>query len=87
MAAITLTGLTIGFGDNTVIDGLDLAVEQGRFFTLLAPSGCGKKWEDLFDPRYKEKKPGPERSGPGQPTRDPGEIGERQEERRLRRPP
>ena len=42
MAAITLTGLTIGFGDNTVIDGLDLAVEQGRFFTLLGPSGCGK---------------------------------------------
>ncbi len=42
MAAITLSGLTIGFGDTNVIEGLDLQVEQGRFFTLLGPSGCGK---------------------------------------------
>src|SRR5690606_16748182 len=42
MAATTLSGLTIGFGDTTVIEGLDLQVDQGRFFTLLGPSGCGK---------------------------------------------
>jgi iron(III) transport system ATP-binding protein len=42
MAAITLTDLSIRFGDVNVIEGLDLVVEQGRFFTLLGPSGCGK---------------------------------------------
>ena len=42
MAAITLSDLSIRFGDVQVIEGLDLVVEQGRFFTLLGPSGCGK---------------------------------------------
>ena len=42
MAAITLSDLTIRFGKLEVISGLDLVVEQGRFFTLLGPSGCGK---------------------------------------------
>ena len=42
MAAITLSNLSIRFGDTRVIEGLDLVVEQGRFFTLLGPSGCGK---------------------------------------------
>ena len=42
MAAITLSGLSIQFGTTRVIEGLDLVVEQGRFFTLLGPSGCGK---------------------------------------------
>jgi iron(III) transport system ATP-binding protein len=42
MAAITLSNLSIRFGAAAVIEGLDLVVEQGRFFTLLGPSGCGK---------------------------------------------
>jgi iron(III) transport system ATP-binding protein len=42
MAAITLSDLSIRFGKVEVISGLDLVVEQGRFFTLLGPSGCGK---------------------------------------------
>lgn len=30
------------YGDNTVIDGLNLDIKEGEFFTLLGPSGCGK---------------------------------------------
>ncbi len=30
------------YGDVTVIDGLNLNIKKGEFFTLLGPSGCGK---------------------------------------------
>ncbi len=30
------------YGDNVIIQGLDLSVKEGEFFTLLGPSGCGK---------------------------------------------
>ncbi|MGW1624846.1 ectoine/hydroxyectoine ABC transporter ATP-binding protein EhuA [Streptomyces sp. NPDC002172] len=39
---IRLEGVTKRFGDNTVLDGLDLAVQTGRHVTLIGPSGSGK---------------------------------------------
>lgn len=42
MTSIHVDDLTITYGDNTVISGMDLTIEDGEFFTLLGPSGCGK---------------------------------------------
>jgi putative spermidine/putrescine transport system ATP-binding protein len=39
---IRLEGLTKRFGDVVAVDGVDLEVAQGEFFTLLGPSGSGK---------------------------------------------
>ena len=40
--AIRLSGLTKTFGDTTAVDGVDLDVRHGEFFSMLGPSGSGK---------------------------------------------
>ncbi|WP_165063849.1 ABC transporter ATP-binding protein [Marisediminicola senii] len=35
-------GLSLGYGDRTVIDGLDLAVPPGRVTAIVGPNACGK---------------------------------------------
>ncbi|MGW1773283.1 ABC transporter ATP-binding protein [Streptomyces sp. NPDC002104] len=35
-------GVTVGYGDRTVIDSLDVAVPQGVVTTIIGPNGCGK---------------------------------------------
>ena len=40
--AIRLTGLRKQFGDTTAVDGIDLEVGDGEFFSMLGPSGSGK---------------------------------------------
>ncbi|MFT3661551.1 MAG: ABC transporter ATP-binding protein [Gordonia sp. (in: high G+C Gram-positive bacteria)] len=44
MAVLELTGVTVGYGTTTVIDGLDWAVgvADSPVSVLLGPSGCGK---------------------------------------------
>ena len=39
---LELEGVTKRFGDETVVEGLDLSVREGELLTLLGPSGCGK---------------------------------------------
>jgi multiple sugar transport system ATP-binding protein len=39
---VNIQGLSIRFGPNEVIKGLDLQVHEGEFLVLLGPSGCGK---------------------------------------------
>ena len=41
-AAVLLEGLTKRYGDVRAVDGLDLEVRVGEFFTMLGPSGSGK---------------------------------------------
>ena len=39
---IQLVGLTKRFTETAAVDGIDLSVASGEFFSLLGPSGCGK---------------------------------------------
>jgi spermidine/putrescine ABC transporter ATP-binding subunit len=39
---IRVTGLTKTYGDVVAVDGIDLEVQAGEFFTMLGPSGSGK---------------------------------------------
>jgi ABC-2 type transport system ATP-binding protein len=40
--AISTTGLRKSYGDQVVLDGIDLAVPEGKIFALLGPNGAGK---------------------------------------------
>ncbi len=39
---IDLKDITVSYGDNTVLDKLNLYIYEKEFITLLGPSGCGK---------------------------------------------
>src|ERR687897_3482462 len=41
-AAITARAIRKSFGEHTVLDDVDLAVDQGSIFALLGPNGAGK---------------------------------------------
>ncbi|HLM05195.1 MAG TPA: ATP-binding cassette domain-containing protein [Blastococcus sp.] len=41
-AAVRITGLRKSFGELTVLDGIDLSVDEGTVFALLGPNGAGK---------------------------------------------
>jgi ABC-2 type transport system ATP-binding protein len=42
MSAVQASGLTRRFGDNTVVDHIDLTVGRGEIFGFLGPNGSGK---------------------------------------------
>ena len=39
---IDLRNLTVRYGDNTILENLNLYINEKEFITLLGPSGCGK---------------------------------------------
>jgi len=40
--AVRVADLRVEYGSTTALDGVDVTVEEGEFFTLVGPSGCGK---------------------------------------------
>ena len=40
--AVRLVDVVKKFGDVAAVDGINLEVRDGEFFSLLGPSGCGK---------------------------------------------
>jgi spermidine/putrescine transport system ATP-binding protein len=42
MDAVRFEGVSKRFGATTAVEGLDLTIRSGEFFSLLGPSGCGK---------------------------------------------
>jgi multiple sugar transport system permease protein len=42
MASVSLRGIRKRYGDNEVIKGVDLEIEDGQFVVFVGPSGCGK---------------------------------------------
>ncbi|CAN5399483.1 ABC transporter ATP-binding protein [soil metagenome] len=41
-AVLEIRGLRRSYGDKDVVGGIDLALKDGEFFSLIGPSGCGK---------------------------------------------
>ncbi len=42
MASLEIRNVTKKFGEVVVLDGIDIAIEDGEFLVLVGPSGCGK---------------------------------------------
>ncbi|MCC0576164.1 ABC transporter ATP-binding protein [Streptomyces californicus] len=42
VARLAARGVTVGYGDCTVIDGLDVTIPPGVITTIIGPNGCGK---------------------------------------------
>ena len=43
---IVLENFTKRFGDMTVIENMNLKINEGEMLALLGPSGCGKRSEE-----------------------------------------
>ena len=41
--AVRLRGMRKAYGEVVAVDGVDLEIAQGEFFTLLGPSGSGAR--------------------------------------------
>ena len=40
--AVSLVALRRSYGDVQAVDGIDVEIADGEFFSMIGPSGCGK---------------------------------------------
>ena len=52
--AVELRDVVKRFGSVVALDGVDLAIRKGEFFSLLGPSGCGKTTTLKHDRRLRD---------------------------------
>ena len=42
MSLVTIKKLWKEYGDNVVLENINIEIKEGEFCTLVGPSGCGK---------------------------------------------
>ena len=51
---IDIVGVSKSYGDNLVLDDLNLYIRENEFLTLLGPSGCGKDNASAYPRRIRK---------------------------------
>ena len=74
VAAISARGLRKSFGEKTVLDGIDLTVQQGTILALLGPNGAGKTTAVHLLTTYLRPDGGDIRVAGHDPARDPQAV-------------
>ncbi|MEZ0067103.1 ABC-2 type transport system ATP-binding protein [Streptacidiphilus sp. MAP12-20] len=74
VAAISARGLRKSFGEKTVLDGIDLTVQQGTILALLGPNGAGKTTAVHLLTTYLQADAGEIRIAGQDPTRNPQAV-------------
>ena len=78
--AVALSGLRRSYGGVAAVDGIDVEIADGEFFSLLGPSGCGKTTTLRMIAGFVEPSAGPhrrarprrDRDAPASPSRQHG---------------
>lgn len=72
MARVEIRNVTRRFGTLEAVKDVPIAIEAGKFFTLLGPSGCGKTTIQRMIARFARARPADMDESLFEAARDPG---------------